>query len=1181
MPRRDDLKSVLVIGSGPIVIGQGCEFDYSGTQACRVLKAEGIRVSLVNSNPATIMTDPEFADATYVEPITPEVLAKVIAKERPDALLPTLGGQTALNAAVSLHQNGTLKKYNVELIGADIEAIEACEDREKFKDIVIGLGAEVPRSVICHTITECLAAVYGDSTADAVSGSTVTDAVNAGSYTAHSGITPSSSANIEITARSGGAADADADADAAGALSAAGARSADDARAADNAKGLGFPVVVRPSFTLGGLGSGIAYDEADLRRIAGTGLDASPTTEVLLEESIIGWKEFELELMRDRHDNVVIVCSIENVDPMGVHTGDSVTVAPAMTLTDREYQHMRDTAIRIIRAVGVDTGGCNIQFAVDPVTGRMVVIEMNPRVSRSSALASKATGFPIAKIATKLAIGYTLDEIPNDITGQTPASFEPALDYVVVKIPRFAFEKFPGADTTLTTHMKSVGEAMAIGRSFAEALQKAQRSLESNTGPFNFTKTLTGTGAQPDAGRLLDACRTPHDGRLNTMLQALRAGATPAAVAEATGVDPWFVDQIVGIHEVSESIAAAPALDAGLLREAKASGFSDVAIAQLRGIGADQVRGVRHALGVRPVYHAVDTCAAEFAALTPYLYSTYDEGNEVPGGDTPKVIILGSGPNRIGQGIEFDYACVHASFALRAAGYETVMVNCNPETVSTDYDTSSRLYFEPLTLEDVLEVVHAEQAAGPVAGVIVQLGGQTPLGLARALEEAGVPIVGTSPAAIHAAEDRGAFAEVLAQAGLTAPRGEIALSADEAAVAAAEIGYPVLVRPSYVLGGRGMEIVYDEATLRAYVGRATAARPDNPVLIDRFLDDAIEIDVDGLYDGSELYLGGVMEHIEEAGIHSGDSACALPPITLGRADIAAIREATRQIARGVGVRGLLNVQYALAAGVLYVLEANPRASRTVPFVSKATAVPLAKAAALVMLGASVASLRASGVLPATGDGGTLPLDSPVAVKEAVLPFGRFRDATGAGVDTVLGPEMRSTGEVMGIAESFGTAYAKSQEAVYGSLPVKGRVFVSIANRDKRAMVFPVKRLADLGFEIWATSGTAEVLRRNGVRAKIMRKHSDGVGPDGEPTVVTRILDGEVDLIVNTPWGSLSAASASVRLDGYDIRTAAVRRGVPCVTTVAGLAAAVQGIEAIIRGEVGVRSLQEHAAGLRS
>jgi carbamoyl-phosphate synthase large subunit len=1098
MPRRDDLGSVLVIGSGPIVIGQGCEFDYSGTQACRVLKDEGIRVSLVNSNPATIMTDPEFADATYVEPITTEILEKVIARERPDALLPTLGGQTALNAAMALHQEGILKKYNVELIGADIDAIEACEDRERFKDIVIGLGAEVPKSRICRTMGECL----------------------------------------------------------------------------DVADDLGYPVVVRPSFTLGGLGSGIAYNEDDLKKIAGAGLDASPTTEVLLEESIIGWKEFELELMRDKNDNVVIVCSIENIDPMGVHTGDSVTCAPAMTLTDREYQHMRDTAIKIIRAVGVDTGGCNIQFAVNPQTGRMVVIEMNPRVSRSSALASKATGFPIAKIATKLAIGYTLDEIPNDITGQTPASFEPALDYVVVKIPRFAFEKFPGADPTLTTHMKSVGEAMAIGRSFGEALQKAMRSLESQQGPFSFGAVKEG------ADQLLDRCRTPHDGRLNTMLQALRAGASAQQLVAATGIDPWFVDQLAEIQEISLTIHGASPLTESLLREAKAAGFSDAAIAQLRGLTEAHVRELRHSLGVRPVYHAVDTCAAEFAALTPYLYSSYDEGTEVPVGETPKVIILGSGPNRIGQGIEFDYACVHASFALRDAGYETVMVNCNPETVSTDYDTSSRLYFEPLTLEDVLEVVHAEQATGPIAGVIVQLGGQTPLGLARALEAAGVPIVGTSPAAIDLAEDRGAFASVLAAADLTAPRGEVALSADEAAAAATEIGYPVLVRPSYVLGGRGMEIVFDEPTLRAYVSRATLASPDNPVLIDRFLDDAIEIDVDGLYDGSELYLGGVMEHIEEAGIHSGDSACALPPITLGQADIEAIREATLRIARGVGVRGLINVQYALAGGVLYVLEANPRASRTVPFVSKATAVPLAKAAALVMLGRSIESLRASGMLPATGDGGSLPLDASVAVKEAVLPFGRFRDPSGAGVDTVLGPEMRSTGEVMGIDATFGTAYAKSQEAVYGALPVTGRVFVSIANRDKRAMVFPVKRLADLGFEIWATSGTAEVLRRNGVRAKIVRKHSDGPGPDGEPTVVTRILDGEVDLIVNTPFGSATAASAAVRLDGYEIRTAAVRRGVPCVTTVAGLAAAVQGVEAIIRGEVGVRTLQEHAAGLR-
>jgi carbamoyl-phosphate synthase large subunit len=1095
VPKREDLKSVLVIGSGPIVIGQGCEFDYSGTQACRVLKQEGIRVSLVNSNPATIMTDPEFADATYVEPITTETLEKVIAIQRPDAVLPTLGGQTALNAAVALHDQGVLHKYDVELIGASIDAIRAGEDRERFKEIVTGLGAEVPRSQICRDLGECVA----------------------------------------IT------------------------------------QTLGYPVVVRPSFTLGGLGSGIAKTEADLRRIAGAGLDASPTHEVLMEESILGWKEFELELMRDARDNVVVVCSIENIDPMGVHTGDSVTVAPAMTLTDREYQRMRDTAIAIMRAVGVDTGGCNIQFAVEPRTGRMVVIEMNPRVSRSSALASKATGFPIAKIAARLALGYTLDEIPNDITGQTPASFEPALDYVVVKVPRFAFEKFPGADTALTTHMKSVGEAMAIGRSFPEALQKALRSMESNHGPFGFKDPPA------DAESLLRACQTPHDGRLATIHQALRAGASRPDIARATGIDPWFIEQIQHVNHVAEQVRQAQALDAQTLTTAKQNGFSDAQIAELRGTTETVIREIRWGLGVRPVYHAVDTCAAEFAARTPYLYSTYDDETEVPQGDTPKVIILGSGPNRIGQGIEFDYACVHASFALTAAGYETVMVNCNPETVSTDYDTSGRLYFEPLTLEDVLEVVRAEQQSGPVAGVIVQLGGQTPLGLARALEAARVPVVGTSPEAIHLAEDRAAFAEVLNRAGLTAPRHGTATTEAEAVGIAREIGYPVLVRPSYVLGGRGMEIVYDDATLRSYVTRATDAgnmhSSGHPVLIDRFLDDAIEIDVDALYDGSELYLGGVMEHIEEAGIHSGDSACALPPITIGRGDIAQIRAATEAIASGVGVRGLLNVQYALAGGVLYVLEANPRASRTVPFVSKATAVPLAKAAARIMLGSTVAELRAEGMLTEK-DGGELPLDAPVAVKEAVLPFGRFRDPAGQGVDTVLGPEMRSTGEVMGIDAVFGTAYAKSQAAVYGSLPVQGRAFVSVANRDKRSMIFPVKRLADLGFEIWATEGTAEVLRRNGVRAKIVRKHGDGPGPDGEPTVVTRILAGEVDLIVNTPFGS--PGQSGPRLDGYEIRTAAVRRGIPCVTTVAGLAAAVHGIEATIRGEVGVRSLQEHA-----
>ncbi|GAA3734072.1 carbamoyl-phosphate synthase large subunit [Spinactinospora alkalitolerans] len=1096
MPRRSDLSSVLVIGSGPIVIGQACEFDYSGTQACRVLKAEGLRVILVNSNPATIMTDPEFADATYVEPITPEMVEKIIAKERPDALLPTLGGQTALNTAVSLHEAGVLEKYNVELIGANIEAIQSGEDRDAFKRIVEKIGGESARSRICHTLDESLAA----------------------------------------------------------------------------AEELGYPVVVRPSFTMGGAGSGFAHDEAELRRMAGQGLALSPTTEVLLEESVLGWKEYELELMRDANDNVVVVCSIENLDPMGVHTGDSITVAPAMTLTDREYQRLRDIGIAVIREVGVDTGGCNIQFAVHPETGRIIVIEMNPRVSRSSALASKATGFPIAKIAARLAVGYTLDEIPNDITAETPASFEPSLDYVVVKVPRFAFEKFPGADPGLTTTMKSVGEVMAIGRSFPEALQKAMRSLERKGGG------LTWAGEPGDKAGLLAAAGTPTEHRLHQVQQALRAGASVAELHAATRIDPWFLDQLMLLEEQARELAAAPKLEAGLLRSAKGLGFSDRQIGEVVGKSEEVVRELRHALGIHPVYLTVDTCAAEFAARTPYLYSSYDEETEVPEGARPKVIILGSGPNRIGQGVEFDYSCVHACFALADAGYETVMVNCNPETVSTDYDTSDRLYFEPLTLEDVLEVVRAEQLTGQVVGVVVQLGGQTPLGLARELKAAGVPIVGTSPESIDLAEDRGAFGRVLDEAGLPAPKHGMAQSFEEAKTIADEIGYPVLVRPSYVLGGRGMEIVYNEAMLRDYIQRNTEVSPSHPVLVDRFLDDAIEIDVDALYDGTDLYLGGVMEHIEEAGIHSGDSACALPAITLGNEDIERIRYSTEGIARGTGVRGLLNVQYALASGVLYVLEANPRASRTVPFVSKATAVPLAKAAARVMLGASIAELRAEGMLPAEGDGGTLPMDAPLAVKEAVLPFNRFIDRQGQGVDTVLGPEMRSTGEVMGLDADFGAAYAKSQLAAYGSLPKAGRVFVSVANRDKRTMIFPVKRLADLGFEILATEGTAWVLRRNGVRAQVVRKHSEGTGPDGEPTIVQLIHDGGVDLIVNTPFGG--AGQSGPRLDGYEIRTAAVVRGVPSVTTVQGLAAAVQGIESLVRGDIGVRSLQEHAEHLR-
>ncbi|WP_110181483.1 carbamoyl-phosphate synthase large subunit [Nocardioides solisilvae] len=1101
MPKREDIKSVLVIGSGPIIIGQACEFDYSGTQACRVLKEEGLRVVLVNSNPATIMTDPEFADATYVEPITPEFVEKVIAKERPDALLATLGGQTALNCAMQLDAAGVLERYDVELIGASIEAINRGENREQFKKIVAELGGESARSVICHTMDELLA----------------------------------------------------------------------------GADQLGYPVVVRPSFTMGGTGSGFAYDADDLRRIGGAGLAASPTTEVLLEESILGWKEYELEVMRDTADNVVIVCSIENLDPMGVHTGDSITVAPAMTLTDREYQKMRDMAIGIIRSVGVDTGGCNIQYAVNPADGRLIVIEMNPRVSRSSALASKATGFPIAKIAAKVAIGYTLDEIPNDITtredGQsTPAAFEPTLDYVVVKVPRFAFEKFPGADRTLTTHMKSVGEAMAIGRNFTEALQKSLRSLESKQAIFDFAEPVG------DVAALLDTARTPTDGRLRTVMDAIRAGATPEQVFESTRIDPWFVDQLFLLREVADRVAAADELDEATLRLAKRHGFSDAQLAAIRGLAEADVRALRHDLGVRPVYKTVDTCAAEFAASTPYHYSSYDEETEVAPREREAVIILGSGPNRIGQGIEFDYSCVHASLALAEVGYETVMVNCNPETVSTDYDTSDRLYFEPLTLEDVLEIVHAERQAGPVAGVICQLGGQTPLGLAQGLADAGVPVVGTAPEAIHLAEERGAFGKVLLDAGLPAPKFGMATSYEDAKEIADEIGYPVLVRPSYVLGGRGMEIVYDDASLRGYIDRATEISPEHPVLVDRFIDDAVEIDVDALFDGEELFLGGVMEHIEEAGIHSGDSSCALPPITLGASEIERIRAATEAIARGVGVRGLLNIQFALSSDVLYVLEANPRASRTVPFVSKATGTPMAKAAARVMLGESLASLRQAGLLPAEGDGGTLPADAPIAVKEAVLPFNRFRTVEGRHVDTVLGPEMKSTGEVMGFDSDFGKAFAKSQTAAYGSLPLTGKVFVSVANRDKRNMVFPIKVLADRGYEILATQGTAEVLRRNGVQVTTVRKHHEGEGPAGEPTTVQMIHSGDIDLVVNTPYST----GTEGRADGYEIRTAAVLANIPCITTVQGLGAAVQGIEALHRGDIGVRSLQEwNAAAGRS
>ena len=1107
MPRRTDLTSVLVIGSGPIVIGQAAEFDYSGTQACRVLREEGLRVILVNSNPATIMTDPEFADATYIEPITPEVVATIIAQEKPDAILPTLGGQTALNIAIALDEAGVLAEHGVEMIGVNPRSIHLAEDRQQFKGVVERCGAEVARSRIAHSMADVL----------------------------------------------------------------------------DAAAELGYPVVVRPSFTMGGLGSGLAADEASLRRIAGAGLHDSPTTEVLLEEAIVGWKEFELELMRDHADNVVVVCSIENVDPVGVHTGDSVTVAPAMTLTDREYQHLRDIAIAVIREVGVDTGGCNIQFAVHPETGRVIVIEMNPRVSRSSALASKATGFPIAKIAARLAIGYTLDEIPNDITGSTPASFEPALDYVVVKVPRFAFEKFPAADPLLTTTMKSVGEAMALGRTFPEALGKALRSIDRPGANFHWTGPAP-TG--DDLAALIATIHVPTEGRLVDVQQVLRSAHLPGAgvadVFALTGIDPWFLDQIVLVNEVAAEVAAAPGLDRDLLLRAKRHGLSDAQIGALRDLGEETVREVRLALGVRPVYKTVDTCAAEFAAETPYHYSTYEDETEVAPRERPAIIVLGSGPNRIGQGIEFDYSCVHAVLALRGE-YETVMVNCNPETVSTDYDTSDRLYFEPVTFEDVLEVYRAELAAGPVAGVIVQLGGQTPLALAHRLEQAGVPIIGTPPAAIDAAEDRGAFGAVLEAAGLPAPAFGTARTLAEATATARRIGYPVLVRPSYVLGGRGMEIVYSDDHLAGYVTRAIeAARAASgptatipPLLIDRFLDDAIELDVDALFDGDELYLGGVMEHIEEAGIHSGDSACVLPPVTVSTAELTRIRRSTEAIARGVGVRGLINIQFALVSDVLYVLEANPRASRTVPFVSKATGVPLAKAAALIMAGSTIADLRERGVLPAGRDGGDLPLSAPIAVKEAVLPFRRFRTREGAVVDTVLGPEMRSTGEVMGFDTDFPSAFAKSQAAAFGGLPTGGRVFISVADRDKRAITFPVQRLTELGFEVLATEGTAAVLRRNGIAAQVVRKHSQGPGPDGEPTVVDLIRAGEIDMVVNTPSGQ------GARADGYDIRTATVAADKAIVTTVQQLAAAVQAIERVRSGPFAVRSLQDHDLELRT
>ena len=1091
MPRRDDLATILILGSGPIVIGQACEFDYSGAQACKVLRREGYRVVLVNSNPATIMTDPELADATYVEPLTAAMVEKVIAKERPDALLPTLGGQTGLNVAVELARTGVLDRHGVELIGARLDTIEVAEDRALFSAAMADIGLELARSVRATSLEEAQA--FADE--------------------------------------------------------------------------VGFPLLVRASYTLGGAGSGMVADPAEFAAAVAEGLAASPIHEVQIDESLVGWKEYELEVMRDANDNCVVVCTIENVDPMGVHTGDSITVAPAQTLSDHEYQTMRDAAFAVLRRVGVETGGSNVQFAVDPATGRMVVIEMNPRVSRSSALASKATGFPIAKIAALLAVGHTLDEIPNDIArrpgsgASTLAAFEPSIDYVVTKIPRFTFEKFPGADDRLGTRMKSVGEVMAIGRTFKESLGKALRSLEDGTVGLTGRGGPAGRGSTGmDDAALEQALATPTAHRIHDVDLALTRGWDPARVAALTGYDPWFVDQILQVVEVRRELRSREVLanvDDELLRRAKRAGLSDALIAEVTGATEDEVRARRHAVGLRPVYKTVDTCAGEFAAETPYHYSTYEEETEVRPLARPAAIILGSGPNRIGQGIEFDYCCVHAVWALREVGYETVMVNCNPETVSTDYDTADRLFFEPLTLEDVLEVCHVHGA--DLAGVLVQFGGQTPLKLAAGLEAAGVPIMGTPPAAIDLAEDRGRFSDVLERLGIAQPAGGVAAGLEDALDVAERIGFPVLVRPSYVLGGRAMEIVYTAEQMAEWLHRHAG---EGAVLVDRFFEHAVEVDVDAVFDGRDIFVGGIMEHIEEAGIHSGDSACVVPPFTLGPAQQAAIRESTRAIAEALGTRGLINIQYAVRDTEVVVLEANPRASRTVPFISKATGVPLAKVAAKVMAGAT---LRELDLGPDAVDRPVLPFN---AVKEAVLPFNRF-----PGVDTRLGPEMRSTGEVMGIDADFGIAFAKSQAGT-GSmvLPTKGTVFCSVANRDKRAMIFPIKRLAQLGFTILATEGTAATLRRAGVDCEVVAKWSQGAAHDG-PTIVDKLNAGEVDLVLNTPTGG------GARVDGYEIRTAAVRHGVPCVTTLPGMLAAIQGIEALREAAVGVTSLQEHHRAL--
>ena len=1075
MPKRTDLQKILIIGSGPIIISQACEFDYSGTQACKALKEEGFEVVLINSNPATIMTDPQMADRTYIEPVTPEIVAKIIERERPQALLPTLGGQTGLNTAIQVAEMGVLDRFGVEMIGANQEAIRKAEDRGLFKKAMHRIGLEVPRSGFARNLEE----------------------------------------------------------------------------AREIVKEIGLPAVIRPSFTLGGTGGGIAFNLREYEELAEQGIELSMIHEVMIEEAVGGWKEYELEVMRDLKDNVVIICSIENFDPMGVHTGDSITVAPAQTLTDKEYQRLRDASIAIIREIGVETGGSNIQFAVNPANGRMVVIEMNPRVSRSSALASKATGFPIAKVAAKLAVGYTLDEIPNDITRETMASFEPTLDYCVVKIPRFAFEKFPGADPFLTTSMKSVGEAMAIGRTFKEALQKAIRSLE--IGRFG----LGGDGRgefPPEAIR--EKLALPTAERLFYLRAALKMGLTVREINEATQIDSWFLENLKQILDLEAEIRRHKSGDGknppdpALLRRAKEYGFSDLQLAHLLGTEEMIVRGWRKSKGIVPTYKLVDTCAAEFEAYTPYYYSTYEEEDEVGPSSRKKVMILGGGPNRIGQGIEFDYCCVHASLALREEGFETIMVNSNPETVSTDYDTSDRLYFEPLTREDVLNIVEKEKPEG----VIVQFGGQTPLNLAVPLEKAGVPILGTSPDSIDLAEDRKRFQALIQKLGLVQPHNGTATSYEEARAVAGEIGYPVVVRPSYVLGGRAMEIVYDETALQLYIRDAVQASPERPILIDKFLEEAIEVDVDAISDGERVVIGGIMEHIEEAGIHSGDSACVLPPYTLTDDLLEVIKQNTYALARELKVKGLMNIQFAIRNDVVYVLEVNPRASRTVPFVSKATGVPLAKLAAKVMVGRTLAEL-----------GFTQEVEVPyVAVKESVFPFNRF-----PGVDTVLGPEMKSTGEVMGIDSTYGIAFAKAQLAAGQKLPQKGKVFISVKNRDKRSVIFIAKKLWELGFRIVATRGTAKALMQNGVPVDLIFKVLEG-----RPNVVDLIKNREIALIINTPSGR------KPKQDQISIRSEAVAHNIPVITTISGAAASVNGIDALMKEELQVQTLQEYHRKIR-